>query len=345
MRSDGIIIAPVLRFCNDGVIGGYINLLERCWRLTGEKLALQDISGVTTTRFEVVGEDDLGVTEMRGKSLVDSRVEHVIQRIQMPSLADFEENNEADTIEFVREINKFEKKTRKNLVVLRANSKSLHYFWPKYISEEDRNWDLCISWYGSEVPEEIEGCEYFVHQKKERKFGAIFNLFSQKYSLLDYENFWFPDDDLETSWRDINRLFNIFTRSRLDLAQPSLAVNSSSFINHQVTAQNKEYLLRYSNFVELMCPIFTRETLKLCLPAFNGTKSAFCLDHIWGGLGGRVPGRMAIIDDVAVSHTRPMAVNYDGEEAMNEANRLAALYHIEGSYAITGGIDRDKIFL
>ena len=41
----------------------------------------------------------------------------------------------------------YQRLRRRNLVVLRANAQSLHTQWPTNIAEEDRNWDLCISWY------------------------------------------------------------------------------------------------------------------------------------------------------------------------------------------------------
>ncbi|WP_144240405.1 hypothetical protein [Sphingobium indicum] len=339
-RADGFILAPALRFRDFGIIGGIVSKWERVWELRDNRVLLQDISGVTTTSFEVKEEDEQGIRELRGNSRVVGSIEHVLTRVEMPSLDETPVGN-PDDLSSIGIIKSGQKGRRSNLVVLRAGNSSLHREWPRYLADDDRNWDLCISWYGADLPSSVKECEYFFHQRRDMKFTAIANLFFNQPALLEYENFWFPDDDLETSWKDINRLFNIFRRSRLDLAQPSLSSNSNSYVNHQVTAQNPEYFLRYCDFVELMCPMLSQELLQICLPAFRGTKQAFCLDHVWGGLQGRVPGRIAIIDDVVVTHTRPMGVSYSGEQAMDEGNRLAALYGIEGSFAVHGGINRE----
>ena len=130
------------------------------------------------------------------------------------------------------------------------------------------------------------------------------------------------------------------------LAQPSLSIESSSFPNHSITIQNRKYYLRFTNFVELMCPVFSQEMLKACLPVFNKTQGAYCLDHIWGGIEGRVPGRMGIIDDVAVTHTRPIGMNYDGSVAMKEGKKLSSLYfNIDDRYDVVGKIYRKNTIL
>jgi len=343
-RADGLVLAPALRFRNHGIVGGIISQWERAWELRDGCVLLQDISGATTTRFEVREHDDQGVTELRGVSRVVSTIEQVLTRVDMPSLDETSVGN-ADDVSSIGIVKNGTKGRRPNLVILRASKASLHREWPRYLADEDRNWDLCVSWYGDEIPSYAEESEYFFHQKRDMKFTAIANLILNQPHLLEYQNFWLPDDDLETSWRDINRLFNIFRRSMLELAQPALSGNSNSYVNHLVTRQTPEYFLRYCDFIELMCPMLSRELLEICLPAFRGTTQAFCLDHIWGGLQGRVPGRTAIIDDVVVTHSRPMGVAYDGSEAMDEGNRLAALYGIEGSFTVHGGISRDRCLL
>lgn len=340
-RTDGMISAPVIRFRDRGVVGGFLSKWERCWELRGTSLLLQDISGVTTTRFEILAQDEFGVKEMRGPSRIWPSIEHVLTRIEMPSIDDIP-GSQSSRLDAIQTIRFSGEKKRPNLVIIRAGKKSLHHQWPTYIDKEDRNWDLAVSWYDKELPDTVNESEFFFHQQEGRKFSAVADLMAKHPELLSYENFWIPDDDLEVTWRDINRLFNIFRRMRLQLAQPALTPNSHSFVNHQVTAQDPNFLLRFCDFVELMCPMFSSDLFKLCLPAFRGTTLAFCLDHIWGGLEGRIPGNIAIIDDVAVAHTRPMGANYNPVEAMDEGNRLATLYCIEGSYKVTGGIRRDQ---
>jgi hypothetical protein len=136
-----------------------------------------------------------------------------------------------------------------------------------------------------------------------------------------------PDDDLMTGWRDINRLFEICYRHSLMLAQPSLGANS--FISHALTRQDERYWLRFSKFVEIMCPLFSREALRICIETFKGMNSGWGLDHMWLRLLGDIASRIAIIDEVAVLHGRPIGQNYNRAEALEEAKRLLQLYGAE----------------
>lgn len=340
-RESGEVIAPVVRFLPNGVVGGYIHPFERCWALVEGTLRFQNIVGQTTTIFDEVERDEHGLLRLSGRSKVDTNIKHVLKRVAMPTARDFGQSASDDVPEF-QQAEGVAGRKRRNLVVLRANEQSLHKQWPRIVAAEDRNWDLCISWYGRELPQDLTEWEYFTNQPNDRKFSAIYKLFLEGSPLLDYENIYMPDDDLMMSWADINKLFNIFRLAGLDLAQPSLL--ASSYVTHPVTAQNPEYLVRYTSFVELMCPVFTRSFLQMCLPTFEASISGFGLDHIWSQLGGRVPGRIAIIDDIAVAHTRPPNKNYNVMAAIMEENSIAGLYHSTKSYENYGGILRKYTF-
>lgn len=336
-RADGQLIAPVLRFLPSGLVGGYNHNFERCWSVEGNNLSFRTIYGHTTTLFDEYVYDEQGLQLMRGRSRIDASITHVLERIKMPSAVDFGQIASPDMPVFVTSED-VETKRRRNLVVLRANEQSLHKQWPIDINPADRNWDLCISWYGRELPEEIGFCEYFTHQANDRKFSAIYKLFLAGSPLFEYENVYLPDDDLMMTWSDINKLFNIFRISKVDLAQPSLV--PTSYVTHPVTAQDTEYFLRYTSFVELMCPIFTREFLQVCLPTFEASVSGFGLDHIWSLMAGRAAGRIAVIDDIAVAHTRPPNKNYNVIDAIMEERSMSNLYNSSTSYQTFGGIQR-----
>jgi hypothetical protein len=163
-------------------------------------------------------------------------------------------------------------------VVLRAHEGSIHTDWVRNINDKDRSWDFCISWHGKNSSENLE-CEYFTHQLVDKKYGAIHALFLEKIPLLSYERVWFPDDDLMASWADINRLFRIVKQHDLLLAQPSLEANGN--VNHPVTQHNQNYALRYTNFIEPMCPIFSITAFRICHPTMNTSVSGWRLDLVW----------------------------------------------------------------
>ena len=119
--------------------------------------------------------------------------------------------------------------------------------------------------------------------------------------LDDYGYIWLPDDDLAAKTADINRMFSIARTYGLALAQPAIARGE---VSHQIVRQQAGLLLRYTRFVEVMCPLFSRSALQRVRSTLVANKSAWGLDWAWSQL---LPAdELAIIDAVGVHHTRPL---------------------------------------
>ena len=97
-------------------------------------------------------------------------------------------------------------------------------------------------------------------------------------TIKKYNAIFLPDDDITVSAKDINRLFDIFYKYDLDLAQPAV---KSGKINHLMTKRNLFCFLRYVNFIEMMGPIFRTDILLEVLPIFNLTRSGWGIDFLW----------------------------------------------------------------
>jgi hypothetical protein len=208
--------------------------------------------------------------------------------------------------------------TRPNLVVLRAGESSIHAEWLKDAADEGRTWDLCISYYGKDTRDLVSHHEYLTHQPHQRKFEALYDLFSEESPLWRYERIWFPDDDLLTTSSDIDRMFHLSRKHGLALCQPSLQQVPACHITHAITAQVAGQTMRFTTFVEVMCPLFSREALRICIGTFKGSKTGFGLDHLWPALLGWPRSKIAILDNVALIHTRPFGQNYDLDFATRE---------------------------
>jgi hypothetical protein len=76
-----------------------------------------------------------------------------------------------------------------------------------------------------------------------------------------------------------------------------------SIAGHIVTLTNRSFKLRFTNFVEIMAPCFSRNFLKRCAPSFGANLSGWGLDYLWPTWA-ESPSKVAIIDSVAVRHTR-----------------------------------------
>lgn len=73
---------------------------------------------------------------------------------------------------------------------------------------------------------------------------------------LSYDYIMLPDDDLEFSTCSINTAFDIMRRFDLILAQPSVCLGNNSSTWRPGLQQRIQYEVRFTNFVEIMCPIF-----------------------------------------------------------------------------------------
>ncbi len=333
-QRDADIFAPFLRLRADGGIAGHEHAEETAWSYRHGMLAFLDEHGRTSAVFDcaTTGRDGR-LTLLGRKTGADAR--ELTLRETAPAHAGERPHVPA------RLVRRRPPTGRSCLVVLRANEASLHRSWRVDIGARERTWDLCTSFYGeaSNFPVEDWG-EYAALQQDERKFQAIRSLLLSHPSLTDYEYFMFPDDDIQTSWGDINATFHAMQRWRLELGQPSL--DPAGVINYEATRRDARYHVRFCNMVEVMIPVMSRDVLLACLPTFDLTRSSFGIDYAWSKIIGGDPRSIGIIDDVAVVHTRPTGGGYDMQAAYKEGDALSARYGNDGWFQINvrGGIYR-----
>ncbi len=197
---------------------------------------------------------------------------------------------------------------RDNLLIVRTGKASMHTQWAKKPSG-DRNWDLLISHFGKGEPQ-CPDAEMIVKQGA-FKYSAASRLFKDIPWLRDYRAVALFDDDVLTSWQDINRLFEIFHKFDLDLAQPSLTLDSYWY--HPVTVNRPDCFLHFTNFIEPMLPVFSQKALAICLPTFEKSVTSWGLDWVWPHLLGNRRNKVAIIDAVAMRHARPLGMGIKGD--------------------------------
>ncbi len=188
---------------------------------------------------------------------------------------------------------------RRNLVIIRTGDNPFHASWGS-LANVSRSWDCFINTYGRRPQSASIGAELIFPQGITKFFGVA-DLLDQQPSLIDrYDAFLLLDDDIEVTPRQIERFFEIFHTAQLALAQPSL--REDTFYNHFVTVKVPHALLRYTQFVEIMMPGFSRAALRRCLPSFRVAVSGWGLDYLWPELLGFPDRQIAIIDNVAVRH-------------------------------------------
>ena len=233
----------------------------------------------------------------------------------------------------------------RNLVVVRAGRSSLH---PTWLEGSGRaGFDLLVARYepGPSLPERDGHRELAIPGAKVSGYAALFR---DHPDLLSRYNFIaLFDDDIAVSQGDLERLFSIGERFRLDLFQPALSW--WSHFSYAATLRNPSFQLRYTSVVEMMCPVFSVAHLRRVLPLF-GLSFETGIDLLWSRVTDDPRLRYAIIDDVAVTHTRPVGTTkhrqgfgegetYDDQIAVL-LDRFGARFRGIVTYA---GVDRDPV--
>lgn len=118
-------------------------------------------------------------------------------------------------------------------------------------------------------------------------------------------------------------------------SQPALT--RASYFSHFVFSQCPGFRLRYTNYIEIMVPCLSRAVLKRALPLFQATMSGYGLDYIWCRWPEAGAFRAAILDEVAVHHTRPVgkvlksAMTASGRASSeDEEKALKAMFDLKG---------------
>ncbi len=185
--------------------------------------------------------------------------------------------------------------TRRNLIISPIGDTSVHRAW---LSDPDlRSCVLFLIYYGDQPDFGRQDAEWYL-RRKGFKWELMDYVVREHAGLLDrYANIWCPDNDILADTASINRMFELFEQYRLQLAQPGIAKGD---ISYQTLRRQPNVILRYTPFVEIMCPLFTREALKRVAPTFLENRSGWGLDWIWPRYFH--PSEIAIIDQVGVEH-------------------------------------------
>ena len=199
---------------------------------------------------------------------------------------------------------------------------SLHKEWLKGASRPD--FDLHLIVYDQSF-NAFYGDADFISYRKGYKLNLVYDYLRRHPEYLEhYDYFFLPDDDILTDAGHIARLFEAMEAYHLEIAQPAL---SASYYSHPHTLRDGFCLLRYTSFVEMMAPCFSRRALKAVLPTFKGDGSRWGVEYHWAKLIGSNRRDMAVIDQIPVVHTRPVQSFH--EENFRQASEYIRENHLD----------------
>lgn len=186
-----------------------------------------------------------------------------------------------------------------NLVLVPAGDRSYHRNW--LAGPDAPQFDLGVIYYGNAPGRYGEDGAYYF-PRKGFKLELIASVLDEGPELLEqYDRIWLPDDDLRISTGEINLLFELFASHELKIAQPALGRGEVSYCNLR---RRPGMLLRYTPFVEVMCPLFSSRALQEVRHTLRANRSGWGIDWLW--TTHFHDGEMAIIDKVCVDHMRPL---------------------------------------
>lgn len=192
----------------------------------------------------------------------------------------------------------------KNCVISAVGKDSLHKMWTK----GNMDFDFHLIVYDDSL-ELFRNDTKNIYHIKGFKLKIIYKYFETNPQLKDaYDYFFFPDDDIRMDAATINALFDAMRRYDLKIAQPALRMSYYSWLH---TLYDRYSHLRYTNFVEMMVPCFSREALQKVLFTFNENETGWGTETHWPLLIDTTQRDMAIIDEVRVEHTRPIQSGQD----------------------------------
>jgi hypothetical protein len=233
---------------------------------------------------------------------------------------------------------------RRNLVIVRAGDCSLH---PQWVAAPRRNFDLLVSYYGAIDGLHADTCDLY-ERRRGPKWPCLGELLDQHPQLAEhYDAVWLPDDDLAVDTATISRMFDLFHAHGLALAQPALT--RDSYFTFDTLLRQDGFLLRHMGFIEVMAPIFSRDSLLRCQPSFHRSRIGWGLDFVWPGLIDNADRRrIAVLDATPVWHTRPVRggdlyKNHPDADPKEDERRVLATYGREASrffakYQFFGGV-------
>jgi len=211
----------------------------------------------------------------------------------------------------------------KNLVIAAVGDESLHKHWMPEIG-----YDVYLIYYGDQKGHFSDESKFY-KERKGTKFHLIHEILPE---IQDYDYVWMPDDDIFLTPKYIRRLFDIASKYELEICQPSII----GWYGLKVTLCQQDSFLRYTNYVEIMCPCFSKNAINKCKETFVENKTGWGIDAAWHILLEQSTDKLAIIDEIAATHTRPIGGGDMYKEqaqgkiqiAMKEAKKIYEKYNI-----------------
>jgi hypothetical protein len=221
----------------------------------------------------------------------------------------------------------------KNLVIGVVGDKSLHHNW----LERSPDFDLMLVYYGQDGNRYKNDCDHYFYGVRGSKWSILDSLKEDLDKLQSQYDFIFvPDDDILMRADTINRVFEFAAEYNLHICQPAIA----GWISVPFCMPCPLTKMRFTNWVEIMCPCFSSFAFNVSRPTFGYNKSNWGISYLWNKLLGNPKDKIAILDEVIAVHTRPSGsgenykLNESVQRALAEMNQILRENDINGNKTV-----------
>ena len=184
----------------------------------------------------------------------------------------------------------------------------------KYWINKERKYDIFLCYYGDETNKpllhfvdyyaerkgsKIQNFYYFWNNKNQTDIKIIQNDINKPaLDIRNYDYYYIVDDDIIISTKAINNMFKIINDYKLDIIQPAFEPTKSR-ISHPITKVVPNTFLRYTNFIEINTPFFSKNAIEKCMNIYDPILVGYGIDYlfIWH-LGHEHKYKFAIIDAI-----------------------------------------------
>jgi hypothetical protein len=183
----------------------------------------------------------------------------------------------------------------RNLVFTSAGDRSNVCRW---LQGRRRDFDLWVNYYGDDASA-LQSLADIYSVRKGTKFQNLYYCYSRWPELFSrYEAVMVMDDDIIIGADGLTRLFDL--RRELDLWALQPAFRISGKLSWNITRVRPTTRLRYTDFIEMTCPLFRRDKLDAFMAVYDPQSMGYGED--WWFLRTLGPDRglhVAVVDEVS----------------------------------------------
>lgn len=205
--------------------------------------------------------------------------------------------------------------------------------WRCSQSQSERLFDIVFVYYGDDLDRFNWLASYCdqIHWGKGSKYQNFIRAY-HRLSLSRYSLLWVPDDDIALSVDQINTLFLLTEEYDLMVSQPSLS--RYGVISYPIQIPRlKNCLLRYTNFVEVTCPVLSQRAAALLVSLaepYADRLTCHGLDIMMSHYLHGPSCRFGIIDAVMTRNPYPLEKKHGYRECL----RMADVYSLRRNWEV-----------